>query len=393
MSGAIAVPTWPSAREPRRRHIPALPTLWPGMLSPLGASAPAAFPLGAPRTTLYYFARNAVYHGARLLGLAGREVLVPAYHHGVEVGALAAAGAIPRFVRVDARMRLDLDDAEGRITPRTRALYVIHYAGFAQPMDEVNALARRHGLAVVEDCALSLLAAEGARPLGSTGHLGIFCFYKTLPVPNGGALVVNDPGVGGAPAAPLAAPIASTLSHAAGSLLANLAFRFGDAGEALRAAVRRAYALARGASGLRPISTGTMTFDPARKDLGMSPLSSLVARRLDPAEIVATRRRNYFLLLGRLHDRVPPVFGEVPPGACPLFYPLLCEDKAQVAAKLLARGIETVDFWREGHALCRADDFPETASLRRRVLELPVHQDLGPDDMAAIADAAGEALG
>jgi hypothetical protein len=363
------------------------------MLSPLGRGRRAPFPLGAPRTTLYYFARNAVYHGARLSGLAGREVLVPAYHHGVEVGALAAAGAVPRFVRVDGRMRLDLEDAERRIGPRTRALYVIHYAGFAQPMDDVNALARRRGLLVVEDCALSLLAAEGERPLGSTGHLGVFCLYKTLPVPNGGALVVNDPEVGGAPPAPDTAPLASTLSHAAGSLLANAALRLGPAGERLRAAVRRAYALARGASGLRPVSTGTMTFDPARKDLGMSPLSSLVARTVDAAEIVGARRRNYFLLLGRLRDRVPPVFGEVPAGACPLFYPLLCEDKAAVAARLLARGIETVDFWREGHALCPAHEFPETAALRRRVLELPVHQDLGPEDMARIARDVQEVLG
>jgi hypothetical protein len=391
MTRALAVAHWPAAREPRRRFIPVLPTLWPRMLSPLDHADALAFPLGAPRTTLYYLARNAVYHGARLLGLVGREVLVPAYHHGVEVGALAAAGAVPRFVRVDGRMRLDLEDAERRIGPRTRALYVIHYAGFAQPMDEVMSLARRRGLLVVEDCALSLLAAEDTRPLGSTGHLGVFCFYKTLPVPNGGALVVNDPAAAGAPPLPAAAPFVSTLSHAAGSLLANVAFRFGDAGEALRAAVRRAYALVRGA-GLRPVSTGTMTFDPALKDLGMSPLSALVARHLDPGEIVAARRRNYFLLLGRLRDRVPPVFGELPAGACPLFYPLLCEDKEAMARKLLARGIETVDFWREGHPLCGTEDFPETAALRRRVLELPVHQDLAPEDMAYVARAVAEAL-
>jgi hypothetical protein len=391
--GALAVRPRQAARDPRRRFIPALPTLWPAMLSPLAADRPAAFPFAAARATLYYFARNAVYHGARLAGLAGREVLVPAYHHGVEVGALAAAGAIPRFVRVDGRMRLDLEDAERRIGPRTRALYVIHYAGFAQPMDEIHALARRRGLLVVEDCALSLLAAEGGRPLGSTGHLGIFCFYKTLPVPNGGALVVNDPGIAGAPAAPDAAPLASTLSHAAGSLLANAALRLGRPGEGLRAGMRRAYALARGASGLAPVSTGTMTFDPALKDLGMSPISALVARRVDPGEIVRTRRRNYFLLLGRLRDRVPPVLGEVPAGACPLFYPLLCEDKAAVAARLLARGIETVDFWREGHPLCPPGEFPEVAGLRRRVLELPVHQDLGPEDMARLAGAVQEALG
>ncbi|HET8541365.1 MAG TPA: DegT/DnrJ/EryC1/StrS family aminotransferase [Anaeromyxobacter sp.] len=393
LTRAIAIRPWTAAREGRRRWIPALPTLWPGMLSPLAPARPAPFPFGAPRVTHYYLARNAVWHGARLLGLEGKEVLVPAYHHGVEVGALADAGAIPVFVRVDARMRLDLEDVERRIGPRTRAIYVIHYAGFAQAMDEVNALARRHGLLVVEDCALSLLAAEGTRPLGSTGHAGVFCFYKTLPVPNGGALVVNDPAVLGEVPRPDPAPLASTLSHATGSLLANAALRFGGAGEALRAGVRKGYALVRGASGLQPVSTGTMTFDPATKDLGMSGLSEVIARRCDADAIVAARRRNYFLLLGRLRDRVPPVFAEVPPGASPLFYPLVCEDKAAVQARLAANGVETVDFWREGHPRCPPGAFPEVDALRRRVLELPVHQDLAPDDMARVARAAREALG
>ncbi len=393
MSGAAPLRPWSAPREPRRRFIPALPTLWPRMLSPFGACHSPPFPFEARRATHYYLARNAVWHGARVLGLDGWEVLVPAYHHGVEVGALVSAGALPRFVRVDARMRLDLEDAEARIGARTRAIYVIHYAGFAQPMDEVSALARRRGLFVVEDCALSLLAAEGTRPLGSTGHLGVFCFYKTLPVPNGGALVVNEPAIAARVPPPDAAPLVSTLSHAAGSLLANVAFRCGRPGEAVRSAARLAAAAARGASGLRPISTGTAIFDPRCKDLGMSGVSSVVARRIDAGEVVAARRRNYFLLLGSLRDRVSPVFGELPAGASPLFYPLLCEDKAAVQAKLAAYGVETVDFWREGHPLCRTDEFPEAASLRRRVLELPVHQDLGPEDMAHVARCTKEALG
>lgn len=392
MTRAIAVRSWPAPEERRRRFIPALPTLWPGLLSPLAAERPAPFPFGAPGVTRFYFARNAVFHGVRLLGIAGREVLVPAYHHGVEIAALVAAGAVPRFVRVDGRMRLDLEDLAAKIGPRTGAVYVIHYAGFPQPMDDVRAVAARAGLPVIEDCALSLLSAEGTRPLGSTGDLGIFCFYKALPVPNGGALVVNATGLASAPPRPTAAPLVSTLSHAAGALVANAAFRLGEAGEAIRAVVRGTYRALRGASGLRPVSTGTSTFDPGAVHLGMSGLSETIARRIDAAAVVAARRRNYFLLLGRLRDRVAPVFAEVPAGVSPLFYPLLCDDKAAVKARLAARGIETVDFWRNGHPLCAADAFPEVAALRRRVLELPVHQDLGPEDMAFIARCVKEAL-
>ncbi len=102
-------------------------------------------------------------------------------------------------------------------------------------------------------------------------------------------------------------------------------------------------------------------------------------------------RRRLWVVEAR--DRVPPVFGEVPAGASPLFYPLLCDDKPAVQARLAAKGIETVDFWRDGHPRCPAGAFPEVDALRRRVLELPVHQDLDAEDMAFVARAAREALG
>ncbi len=382
----------PAVPAVRRRFVPALPTLWPSQLSPLQAERAPGFPFTAPRLVPFYFARNAVFHAVRLLGLAGREVLVPAYHHGVEVAALVAGGTIPCFVRVDARMRLDLDALVDQATPRTAAIYVIHYAGFAQPMDEVRAAARRLGVPVIEDCALSLYAAEGTRPLGSTGELAVFCFYKTVPVPNGGALVVNDPDLRGVLPSPVPPPLGSTLSHAGGSLLANLAFRAGEAGRRVRQLARRSAQLLRDVSGLRPVSTGTSRFDPGAAQLGMSALSRNILRRIDPEAVVAARRRNYFMLLGGLRELAEPIFPGLPAGACPLFYPLLCQDKVAVRERLAASGIETVDFWRTGHALCPTERFPEVARLRRHVLELPIHQDLAPEDMEHLQHAVQEAL-
>ena len=365
-------------KEPQRRWVPCLPTLWPGMLVPRRgrAARPPPFPFSAETARRYYFARNAVFHGMRLLGLDATEALVPAYHHGVEVEALVAAGVIPKFVRVDGRMRLDLTALEAAIGPRTRSIYVIHYAGFPQPMAEISAIARRHGLVVVEDCALSLLSCDGDVPLGSTGELGIFCLYKNLPVPNGGMLVRNGGGVVPPEARP--APLVSSLHHAGGALLANAAFRAGETGQAVREVVRQGVRTVRRASHVKHVSTGTMHFDRADVDLGMSPLSEIVLGNLDYEAIVAARRRNYFLLLGRLRELAPPVWSELPPGVCPLFYPLVC--------------IETVDFWSTGHPGCDAAEFPEVAALRRRVLELPNHQDLEPDDMTYIARAVEECL-
>jgi dTDP-4-amino-4,6-dideoxygalactose transaminase len=387
-----ALPAVPPAGPPEVRHVPALPTLWPSLLSPLLPDRAPGFPFVARRMVPFYFARNAVFHAVRLLGLAGREVLLPAYHHGVEVAALVAGGAVPRFVRVDARMRLDLDHLVDSAGPRTGAVYVIHYAGMPQPMDEVRAAVRRIGVPLVEDCALALYSREGTRPLGSTGEVAVFCFYKTVPVPNGGALVVNDPGIRGALPRAVAPPLASTLSHAVGSLLSNLAYRAGRPGRQLRAVARRAAQLVREASGVRPVSTGTSRFDPGAVQLGMSALSDRILRRVDPDAVVAARRRNWYLLLGSLRQLAEPVFPELPAGACPLFYPLVCEDKPAVQARLAAAGIEAVDFWRTGHPLCAPGDFPEVARLRARVLELPIHQDLGPREMAHVAGAVAEAL-
>jgi hypothetical protein len=390
MTSAVTMRPRSAAEPPARRWLPCLPTLWPSMLVPRPSPAVAPFPFDAPRTRRYYFARNAVFHGVRLLGLQGAEVLVPAYHHGVEVEALEAAGALPRFVRVDGRMRLDLDDVAAKVGPRTRALYVIHYAGFPQPMDDLLALARARGLRVVEDCALSLLSRDGEAFLGSRGDLGIFCLYKTVPVPNGGVLAVNaDLPL---PPDPAPAPLVSTLSHAVGGLLANVAVRLGDRGVAFRDRVRRVSRAVRRSTGARPVSTGTRHFDPGAADLGMSPLSELVLRNLRWDEIVAARRRNFFLLLGRLRDLAPPVFAELPPGVCPLFYPLVSDAKLAVQRRLAARGVETVDFWRTHHPSCPEGAFPEADALRRRVLELPVHQDLDPEDMAYVARAVEESL-
>jgi dTDP-4-amino-4,6-dideoxygalactose transaminase len=390
LTQAIGLRAATAARVPAHRFVPVLPTLAPSMLAPRLRAGPAPFPLAGADIRRFYFARNAVWLAARLLGLSGHEVLVPAYHHGVELEALEAAGASLAFVRVDGRMRLDLEDLAKKIGPRTRAIYVIHYLGIPQPMDELMALARRHGLPVVEDCALGLLSRDGGIPLGSRGDVGIFCLYKSVPVPNGGILALNR--AIDAPDAARSPPLGSTLQHLGGLFLAHVALRYGAGGEALRETVRRTGRAVRFATGVHPVATGTMHFDPSCADLGMSAASRLILENLDFEDIVTARRRNWFLLFSRLRDLAPPVHGELPPGACPLFYPLLCDDKTGVAAKLAARGIETVEFWNTGHPACPEGAYPEVETLRRRVLEIPLHQDLGAEDMAYVALAIEEAL-
>lgn len=372
-------------------YFPPLPTLWPSML--LGGSHPGLSlpPFNAPAARYFYFCRNAIWLTVKLLRLEGAEVLVPAYHHGVEVEALVDAGAKPVFYRVGSRWDVDLEDVRRRITPRTRALYLIHYAGFPGPTHALRKLADEHGLPLVEDCALSLLSSDGEEPLGSVGDISVFCLYKTLPVPNGGALVMNGPRTYSVPEPP-APPRTSTFSHLLGSLLQNLELRGGAPGRWARRAVRGLGHSTVKAAKVERVSTGTQHFNRAHVDLGMSPLTRRIALAQDFAAIVEARRRNFFYLMGALRGVAPSLVSQLPSGVSPLFYPLVVEDKALVMAQLRSRGIETIDFWRHFHPSCSAADFPEVAQLRRTVLEIPCHQDLTPVAMAQIAAAVRETV-
>jgi perosamine synthetase len=377
--------------RPRPLFVPAYPTLWPHMM--IDRSKPAGFqPFVSPSARYFYFARNALWRMVELLGLRQGEVLMPAYHHGVEVEALLAAGASARFYRVGSRWDVDLDDVERKITAKTRALYLTHYAGFPGPAAEMRRLADQHGIPLIEDCALSLLSSDGAVPLGTTGDVAVFCLYKALPVPNGGAMVLNR-----APAYDLPGsappPRTSTFSHTISSLLQNVELRGGRAGRWIRSAIRGLGRQAVQAGKVKRVATGAQHFSHEHVELGISPLSLKIARAQDLPRIVELRRRNYLLLRERLCDVATILIDELPTGVCPLFFPLLVENKAPLMERLHAKGIESIDFWRDFHPACDPERFPEVVDLRRRVLEIPCHQDLTPDVITRIAAGVREALG
>jgi dTDP-4-amino-4,6-dideoxygalactose transaminase len=375
--------------------VPAFTTLSPGMLLRRPRRRPP-HPFSSSSVRYFYFARNALWRLVKILRLEGREVLLPAYHHGVEVEALLDAGARVSFYRIGRRMEVDLDDVERRIGPATRALHLTHFAGFPGPAREMKEMARRRGLYLIEDCAHALLTLDAGEPLGRTGDAAIFCLYKGLPVPNGGALVINNAELPNVPE-PRPAPLASTFSLMASSLLRRLALRGGRPG---RAARRLALRLGKGtlrASGVSPVLTGSEHFSRDHLDLGMSSVSLRIALSQDFDRIRAAQRRNYLCLLEGLRDVSEPLFPRLAPGVAPFFYPLVVGDNRLAARRLNAMGIEAVDFWRGSHPLCDLSEFPEVAHLRRSILEIPCHQDIPLSILRRVVtilrDTAGEGRG
>src|SRR3954468_20274904 len=152
--------------------------------------------LDCKRALLTHSCTGALDMAAILCDLkAGDEVIMPSYTFVSTANAFAMRGAVPVFVDVRAdTINIDERLIEGAITPRTRAIAVVHYAGLACEMDAIMAIAERHKLLVVEDAAQALLSTYKGRQLGTIGHFGCFSFHETKNVLSGegGALIIND---------------------------------------------------------------------------------------------------------------------------------------------------------------------------------------------------------
>ena len=152
--------------------------------------------LGNDRTLLTTSCTHALEMSALLLRLKpGDEVIVPSYTFVSTASAFMLYGAKPVFVDVrQDTLNIDLDQAEAAITPRTRAICVVHYGGVACEMDRLTKLAKDHNLILIEDNAHGLFAKYRGKYLGTFGALATQSFHETKNITcgEGGALVIND---------------------------------------------------------------------------------------------------------------------------------------------------------------------------------------------------------
>ena len=317
------------------------------------------FPLDQTGCSLFSRARHGLLQGVRAVGLTpGDEVLVPAYHHGSEVQALVEAGLRCRFYEATVSLAPDQDELESLLGPRVRALHLVHYLGFPQDAPRWRAWCDARGLLLIEDAAQSWLASSQGRPVGSFGHLAIFCVYKSFGVPDGALLVSSRPA---------AAPGGRRRSGAREVLARHRQW--------LQQFTWRP-------PGRRPPPEPAEPYDPAL-DFAMGDadalpygLSVTLLPKVVRTQAALTRRRNYRYLLERLPGTVAPLFGDLPEGAVPFVFPVASADKAGLVRRLRQHGIAALDFWSVPHPSLPAEQFPRARALRASVVGLPVHQEL-----------------
>ncbi len=139
-------------------------------------------------TTALYTAMAALEIGP------GDEVILPAWTWYADYDAVVLCGALPVFAEIDESLAIDPDDIEPRITPRTKAIVPSHLQGGVADMDRIMAIARKHNLRVVEDCAQCAGGRYKGKYVGTIGDIGINSFQlsKTITSGEGGAVVTND---------------------------------------------------------------------------------------------------------------------------------------------------------------------------------------------------------
>jgi dTDP-4-amino-4,6-dideoxygalactose transaminase len=348
--------------------------VWPPLpLTAYLGRARTPFPLDDRPCVLNALGRHGLWHGVRALGLApGDEVLVPAYHHGSEIEALAQAGLECRFYETSETLEPVAAELEAALTPRTRALLLIHYIGFPQDSDRWRRWCDERNVFLLEDAAQAWLSSTSGRPVGSFGDLSIFCLYKTFGLPDGSALVLRNGVDVRVQARPRLGLATLARRHAAwvmsrSGTLAGLGTRIQREGRDGKYSPKEDFELG----------------DPASRP---SSATLFLLGRVADRDAAQRRRDNYAFLLERLADLVLRPFDRVPEGASPFFFPVVTGRKRELLDWLRPHGVDALDFWSAAHPLLPSSGFPRARALRTQVVGLPVHQELRPQDLERVVE-------
>ena len=314
----------------------------------------------------------------QVLGVGpGDEVLVPAMTFVASANAIEHAGATPVLVdSVPGTGLLDLDAAEAAITPRTRAIMPVHFAGRPVDMDRLRELRDRHGLLVVEDAAHAIGAEWKGRRIGAFGNLAAFSFYvtKNISTIEGGALVTDH--------AEIAAEIERLALH---GLSLGAWQRFSDTGFRHYEVVRPGYKYnmtdVQAALGLhqlpqldRWIERRAALWDRYDRLLAGLPLQTPAAP--EPGTVHA--RHLYQVLLA---PEAPLTRDELLDGLASM----------NIGTGVHYRGVHTHPYYRDKYGLTE-DQFPVATAISDRTLSLPLSPKVTDADQDDVVEALQELL-
>lgn len=387
--------------------VPGLPVLgWDTLRWP-GAGAPADVPcvLDHPRAAYVTSGRAAILLALQALRMPrGSRVLVPTYHCPTMVAPIVALGHEPVFYPIGASGQV----CEGWLarlpTAHLGALLAPHFFGLPQPMAALREWCDANGVALIEDCAHALFGLSDGRPVGRWGDAAIASLTKFLPVDEGGLLMLNRDSLELPELAPrsVGAELKSALD------IVDLGARYGRLSGLnllIRGALGGARWLRRQARGsdaaaalpAPPVGTPAadgFSIDASRAHQRLTRAARFVATHAQ-LPVNALRRRAHFEQLLDLLPAGPdmrPLFARLPAGAVPYVFPLWVRqpDPGYLALKVAGTPLSRWNWLWPG-----VPELPGDHGLgwSHHLIQVPCHQDLLPQQLAAVAQALRRAFG
>lgn len=338
----------------------------------LGLPVPAAG--GKPHAVAVSNGTVALHLALAALGIGpGDEVIVPSLTFVADANVVRQQHAVPVFADIISadEWTIDPEDIARKITPRTRAILVVHYGGHPCRMDAIMELARRHGLKVVEDACHAPVVPLDGRMLGTIGDVGCFSFFsnKNMTTGEGGMAVSRD--------SDLVTQLRAMRSHGM---------------------TYSSYERFRGhAFGYDVVETGfNYRMDEIRAALGLEQLKKLQAGTERRAELVRLYRAELARALPDLAYPFAKVDGPCGWHIMPVLLPADGPDRTTVMERLRAHGVQTSIHYRPIHTFTAYADpgqvLPRTDALAPYILSLPLYAGMSDDQVRFVVAALAEAL-
>lgn len=297
---------------------------------------------------------DALILGVRALGIGpGDEVIVPANSYIASVIGITENGATPVFVDADRYMEIDADKIEEKITERTKAILPVHLYGQPSRMDKITAIAKKHKLKLIEDCAQCLGAKYQGKLTGTFGEVGCLSFYPTKPLgafgDAGGILTDSD-------------EIAESVR-----LLRNYGSKVKYHNE------------------INGVNSRMDEIQAAMLKVGLKYLDEGTQERRRQAELYSTHIKNEKVAVPPVYDNIYHVYHQ---------FPILVGDRDGFQNYLKEHGVNTLTHYPIPPyvAECYKDwgyqweDFPNAAFYARHEVSLPIYAGLPEEEIRYVID-------
>jgi dTDP-4-amino-4,6-dideoxygalactose transaminase len=332
------------------------------------------YPFTAPNIFFLNLGRNCIYHAIDLLGLqAGDTVLLPAYLDHTVIEPFLVKNINIKFYRINKDLEVDFEDIASKIDKHTKALLVINYFGFPQPLQKLKEFCEDYNIYLIEDNSHGFLSKIDDKYLGSFGDIGIFSIRKTLPLPDGGVLVINN---------------ASLPKFNIQLSQPNKLYTFWNIIDLLWRGFQSKCDFEIYPVGVvLDIVVHLLGKTYNYSNLSMSKLSLKIIETTDFKNIYEQRRANFKFISEKIKGLkgVKPIYKQLPEGVCPWGFPILINNRNMIRRYLKRHGITLPIHWILPNYI-PLDMFPDSRYLSEHILTLPVFQGLKKEQLSSLLD-------